>query len=85
MYSDDEMPNNYKKDHKGNLDDDSDEEVKNTSSGCCGMSCGLKFLLGKLTGAIVDDPSETWTACNFHFNPNSKFNNQIQWREYKEA
>lgn len=77
MYSDDEMPNNFKKDHKSDLDDDSDEEVKNASSGCCGGWFGLKFLFNKLSGAIVDDPSETWTAGTILVNLFSKLYNKI--------
>lgn len=76
MYSDDEMPNNYKKDHKGDLEDDSDEEAKNVSGGCCGGWFGCKFLFSKLSGAIVDDPSETWTAGTVLFTP-SQLHHQI--------
>ena len=43
------------------LNDDSDEESK-TSGGCCSGWFGLKFIINKISGIVVDDPNEAWTA-----------------------
>ncbi|MDR3547376.1 MAG: hypothetical protein P4M11_03720 [Candidatus Pacebacteria bacterium] len=61
--SEDELPNNYKRDNKSELrEEENEEETKEGEAGCCGGWLGLKYVLNKVGGIIVDDPEEAFTA-----------------------
>lgn len=85
FYSDEEMPNNYKKDNKNDLDEDSDEEVKNTNSLCCGLCTGVKFIFSKFIGITSNNSSENYISCIIQRIMNSEIRNKIHRRKYKET
>ena len=70
MESEEEMPNNYKRDNKNDFEEDGEEEeTKDSGPGCCGGWFGLKFILNKVGSIIIEDPAEAFTAGLFFFFP----------------